>query len=321
MTLDPSAPVSKVLVHDSLDEHARKIKQYCEDQQLITVKASENNILDVLKSYVDLGGVFLSEDINGIKGEGIRIGQEIHKIRPELPIFLRLESSSTNLDEALDKVFCASYTIDNIDKLKQTIDQHIFCNDYPNALLRGIEEITRDSLYHFFDCASIEVSAPYLVKDRIIFGELFSLIPIESCWCKGYMTLQSEEANVRKMVKEEKVSNDGIDPDDFRFINDVLSEITNMAWGGIRNRFVSATHPESDITSQVPIIVNHKHKYITFGTNTPQLCFRYTIRGNDDSAFSLYIKFVFNLYWESGKFSENEPSVSDLVTSGELEFF
>ena len=34
---------------------------------------------------------------------------------------------------------------------------------------------------------------PYIVRDRIIFGEVFSLIPLESSWCRGYMMLQTEE--------------------------------------------------------------------------------------------------------------------------------
>lgn len=317
---DTASPVSKVLVHDCSREHEASIKQFCDENQLVAVKSCSNNVLDVLRSYVDLGGVFLSADLDGEPGGGIALGEEIHRIRPELPIFLRINSEAENIEDP-KKAFCATYTIESIDTLKTIINEYIFCTYYPNALIRGIEEITCETLYNFFEGVDISVSAPYLVKDRIIFGELFSLIPVESCWCKGYMTLQSEESNVRTMLKAEKLSEEQDDIENFRVINDVLSEITNMAWGTIRNRFISDNCPVSDVKTQVPIIVNHQHKYITFGTNTPQLCFKYTISRPDNTAFSLYIKFVFNLHWEPDKFSENQPSVNELVTSGELEFF
>ncbi len=320
MTDTTSAPVSKVLVHDCSTEHEAALKAFCEENHLVAVKPSSNNVLDVLRSYVDLGGVFLSEDIEGEPGGGIRLGEEIHRIRPELPIFLRINSDASNINDS-KKSFCATYTIDSIKTLTTIINEYIFCTHYPNVLIRGIEEITCETLHHFFEDAEIHVSAPYLVKDRIIFGELFSLIPVESCWCKGYMTLQSEEANVRKMVRAEKISEESSDVENFRVINDVLSEITNMTWGTIRNRFISEACPVSDVKTEVPIIVNHKHQYITFGTNTPQLCFKYTLSRNDGTSFSLYVKFVFNLHWAPEKFTENLPSVNELVTAGELEFF
>jgi len=317
--------VSKVIVYDCSPTHEARIKIFCESHHLIAVKPQGKGILDVLKSYVDLGAIFLSEDLEGCVGGGIALGQEIHRIRPELPIILRsnLDSKKLMEERSHHKFLCAVYNIDEIETLMQTIDEHIFCTQYPNSLVRGIEEITRTTLHHFFDAVDIEVATPYVVKDRIIFGELFSLIPVESSWCKGYMMLQIEEANIREMVKLEKIVGSDNDLENFRVINDVLSEITNMTWGGIRNRFVAEENSNSEVATQIPIIVNHKNKYITFGTNTPQLCFKYTLTNasNQLKSFTLYHKFVFNLYWKPDRFSENEPSVSDLVSAGELEFF
>ena len=73
----------------------------------------------------------------------------------------------------------------------------------------------------------------------------------------------------------------------------------------------------------MPIIVNHQNKYITFGTDIPQLCFKYTLRqtGGDRKEITLYQKFIFNLSWAPEKFSENQPTVDDLIDTGELEFF
>ncbi len=317
--------VSKVIVYDCSTTHEGRIKQFCETHNLVAVKPQGKGILEVLKSYVDLGAIFLSEDLDGCEGGGLMLGHEIHRIRPELPIILRCNSDANEManDKNISKVFCAIYNINDIDTLVQTLEEHIFCTHYPNNLVRGIEEITRGTLNDFFNNVDIDVATPYVVKDRIIFGELFSLIPVESSWCKGYMMLQIEEANIRDMVKLEKISGPDNDLENFRIINDVLSEITNMTWGGIKNRFVSEDNPRSEISTQVPIIVNHKNKYITFGTNAPQLCFRYTLknRSGNNKSFTLYHKFVFNLYWKPDRFSENEPSVNDLVNAGELDFF
>ncbi len=320
---DSDQTSSKVLVHDCSSEYEKKIKDFCESNHLIPVKSNEEKILDVLKSYVDLGAIFLSEDIDGVAGQGLELGKEVHSIRPELPIFLRRSVNSTiEADEdLLNKAFSAIYTIDEIDSLRDTIDEHIFCTRYPNTLLRGIEQITRDTLSYFFDDMEIEVSTPYVVKDRIIFGELFSLIPMEATWCKGYMMLQMEEVDVTNLVKREVIL--GADEKNFRIVNDVLGEITNMTWGAIKARFITETKPYTDISVQVPIIVNHKHQYITFGTNTPQLCFKYTLKkknGNHPPVV-IYHKFIFNLYWEPEKFCADLPTVDDLIDNGELEFF
>ncbi len=325
--MDEIAPtVSKVLVQDNTPEHLDRIKIFCNNNNLIGVRINDGNIMDVLGSKVDLGAIFLSENTTYSKLNGAELGYEIHKIRPELPIILRRDDGNIidNMDEQQKSVFCAIYDIDEIDILKSVINEHIFSLYYPNALVRGIEELTVETLKHTFDNVEISVSQPYLIKDRIIYGQLFSLMGIESNWCRGYMMLQSDEDNVTNMVKSEMINHK--DYIDFRSINDVLSEITNMIWGGIKARYISDENIEPNkVGTQVPIIVNHQHKYITFGTDIPQLCFKYTlIRKNtngEGDIIALYQKFVFNLNWEPEKFNENQPSVDDLVDTGELEFF
>ena len=38
------------------------------------------------------------------------------------------------------------------------------------------------------------------MRDRIIFGEVFSLIPLESTWCRGYMMMQAEEQPILDLL-------------------------------------------------------------------------------------------------------------------------
>jgi hypothetical protein len=73
--------------------------------------------------------------------------------------------------------------------------------------------------------------------------------------------------------------------------------------------------------TQVPIIINHQRRYISFGSEDPQLCLKYNLIANDKAEpVPIYQRFVFNLSWSPDQFSEN-PSVESLVDSGELEMF
>lgn len=287
----------------------------------MAVKPQESGIMEVLSSNVDLGAIFLCEDSQHEGTHGLALCAKIHAVRPELPIIYRTEDTSS-ADAALSHgVICKSYCIDNIDQLRSTIDEHIFNKHYPNELIRGIKEITTDSLLHLFQGSELEASFPYLIKDRIIYGELFSLIPIESSWCRGYMMLQSDQKHILELIKPGVVQVNA--EDDFRAINDVLSEVTNMIWGGIKNRYISDLDQSQQFSTQVPIIVNHQNKYITFGTSAPQLCFKYILRNASDQGVDVTLlqKFVFNLNWSPEKFCENQPTVDDFIASGELEFF
>jgi len=240
-----------------------------------------------------------------------------------LPIFLRRDRLETldDFSEADRKLFYAAYTAQGIEKLADIVKESIFSLVYPNALVRGITEITKSSLESQFREIALETEAPYIVRDRIIYGELFSLIPLESSWCRGYMMLQTEEQPLMSFVKNEKtyIPADGAG---FRDINNVLGEVTNLIWGAFKNRFVSSEKSNGHLT-QVPIIVNHLHRYISFGSEDPQLCFKYTLVDQKDPSQSIvvYQRFVFNLNWSPDNFAENETSVEDLFDSGELELF
>lgn len=316
-----SSAMCKVILHDKDPDCLIRIKHFCEQNNLIAVKSQTSNIMDILSSNVDLGAVFLAEDSQDDGLKGLALCAKVHAIRPELPIIYR-SADTTKLDhDQTRNLICKSYTIDTIEEIRKTIDEHIFNKHYPNELIRGIKEITTASLSHVFSKTDVETSFPYLIKDRIIYGELFSLIPLESSWCRGYMMLQTDQKHITDLVKPGIIREQS--ERDFRVINDILSEVTNMIWGGIKNRYISDRDQNQHFATQVPIIVNHENKYITFGTDTPQLCFQYILRNHDDPLMDVTIlqKFVFNLNWTPEKFCENQPTVDDLIQSGDLEFF
>lgn len=321
---DQAELVSKVLVLEDQPDCAASIKAFCETSHLVGLKAQAESVMSILRTNLDLGAIFVSENYGGTPGGGLRVGSEIHSIRPELPIFLRRDhtDSLTGLTDVEQRAFATAYHIDEIDgKLGPVINDTLFNLTYPSNLVRGIVEISKAALESQFKGVEVSSEAPFIVRDRIIYGELFTLIPLESNWCRGYMMLQTEEQPLVKFVEEEK-THIVTDEVGFRDINHVLGEVTNLVWGSFKNRFI-AYEPLEGRQSQVPIIVNHLHRYISFGSEDPQLCFKYTLTDTTGEAppLVIYQRFVFNLSWNPEKFKENEALVEDLFESGELEMF
>ena len=246
---------------------------------------------------------------------------KIHTIRPELPIIIRREKEATLVDfpENIKKIYCAAYSTNDMEGLRRIIDQYLFSLEYPNALVRGISEITEAILASQFKYLSISWNAPYIVHDRVIFGEVFSLIPLESAWCRGYMMLQTEEEPILDLLNKYQPSDAEAN---FRTVNSLLGEITNLIWGAFKNRYIGDTAALSGCQVQVPLVVNHKHKYISFGTENPQLCFLYTLTDETNGrAVKVYQRFIFNLSWSPEDFKEVTHDVDEFVDSGELELF
>lgn len=313
--------LSKVLVLDNSPEHSDTIKQFCDENNLVGLKVHKNNLLSILRSNIDLGAILYSENYGDTPEENTEIALMIHSVRGELPLILRRENEARldDLPANLQRVFCAAYVASNMAALRTVIDEYIFCLVYPNALVRGISEITSSVLSsQFKTTASTANETPYIVRDRIIFGEVFSLIPLESTWCRGYMMLQTEEQPILDFLERTRPSSG---THDFRAANSFLGEVTNLIWGSFKNRYIGdAAAAASKI--QVPLIVNHKHKYISFGTDNPQLCFLYTLTDEASGrSVKLYQRFIFNLNWSPEDFKEITCDVDELVDSGELELF
>lgn len=310
--------VAKVLV---LDDESEALRHFCEQANLARIRPQRHGaagVLGVLKSNVDLGGILIGEGYLGDPESTFALAAEIRKQRPELPIFLRRSDESVELGPRVASMFRQSYTLDRLDELSQGLSSHIFSRIYPNSIARGIREISINALSSIFRRFDVDAEAPYLVFDRIIHGEVFTLIGIEADWCRGYMTWQGRADNLNRLVQVEypEVTNS------FREINQYLGELTNLVWGGFKNRFVGSGGDPS--RTQVPIIINTLERFISFGSEDPQLCFKFNLTPKDPAdglaPISLYQRFVFNLSWKPEDFRE-AATVDSLVASGELEMF
>ena len=315
---DAARLVSKVLILEHDPAATERLKSFCEAHDLVGLRAQADTVLAVLKSNVDLGGIFLSEEHAVAEAPGIALATAIPQLRPELPIFLRQRDKAPLAEQDRGAVR-ATYTTDTIDELAPVIAESIFCLVYPNALVRGIREISIGALQALFRDKVVHSEAPHVVRDRIIYGEVFTLIPLESSWCRGYMMLQTQEDAMRAAI--------GLPDDDpsatFRELNNTLGEATNLIWGAFKNRFINYADGPAHLT-QIPIVINHRHKYISFGSQDPQLCLRYTLSDPawpDLAPTQVHQRFIFNLAWSPDDFKENKASVEDLFQSGELELF
>lgn len=320
--------VSKALVLDK-PEHFDKIKQFCDENGLVCLKFNSKNVMTVLRSNIDLGAILLAENYYESIAETIELAHKINVERPELPIILRITTTSNfdNLPEKQKKLFCATYNIDDISPLQKVLDDYIFSMVYPNALVRGISEFTINTLKNLnvllkkHNNFKIITETPYIVRDRIIFGEVCSLIPLESSWCRGYMMLQTQEDSILTFLGQNELKEDE-EPISFRTVNNILGELTNLLWGAFKTHFISFDDTGPSFPSEVPLVINHQHKYISFGSTNPHLCFKYTLVDESKNlSIPIYQWFVFNLYWSPENFKEIKASVDDFMDSGELELF
>ena len=309
----------KVLIYEKDRSTLKELRTFLKENDLIGLRVDSKDILEVLESNIDLGAVFLSDG-----EEGLELGEQIHLIRRELPIFIRINPNS-DAESLPTNTFAGFYYSGQMDKLKEMVGSYLFNTQYPNGLIRGIQEITIDTLQTELNDTVVSCDTPYIVKDRIIFGQVFSLMSLETNWCRGYMMLQTEEASIEKIIRLQKTHlNPDDDPVDFRLVNSVLGEISNRIWGGMKTRYVNESELEDPgYRVQVPIIINHEKRYISFSSDEGQLCLRYRISdaNNNFAPVIIFQKFVFHLNWDPEKFTENEKSIDDFVDSGELELF
>lgn len=316
--------ISKVLGLDEAGSGAEILKVFCHDSGLAPIKPQKRDhasVMAILGSNVDLGGILLYENYGG-PGCGIELARAIHALRPELPIFLRRDAvaSMAGIDTATASVFRCAYTLADLQVLRESIDASLFSRVYPTDLVRNIGSMTRESLQTLFRHCDVDIETPYLVKDKLIYGEVFTMIAIESAWCRGYMMLQASEGQALSLLVPVPAGTAG---HAFRELNSVLGEATNLIWGSFKNKYVASDAVLTAFQTQVPIVINHQRRYISFGSEDPQLCFKYVLKDRecpDAPGVPIYQRFVFNLSWSPESFAEN-PTVESFVESGELELF
>ena len=321
MTTMPTLAAKVLLLEHDADQY-QPLMDFCDELGLIAMARTAHDALATLAQYKDLGGVLLAEDLPCEEGNALQLAMAIHRLRPELPIFLRRTSNRALIDDEARAV-SDPWVSGDIESLRACVERSLFSLRYPPALVTGVVDLTTSALQSMFPHAKIEPDPPYVVHDRIIFGQVSTLIPLESTWCRGYMMLQTEERALRQGLVQ-GYSHEGIGGDlSFRELNHLIGEVTNLIWGSFKNRYIPSQAFATQQT-QVPIVINHEQKYISFGSQDPQLCVRYQLSDPRRPGLPPLIivqRLIFNLWWSAEGFAEYSAVPAPASAAGELEFF
>jgi CheY-like chemotaxis protein len=313
---------AKVLLLDNDPQQQLALSKFCASIGLMPLARTAQQAIEALDEHKDLAGVLLAEDMPCDGADGLHLAQALHASRPELPVFLR-RTTGRELTVTEKQSLTHQWITGDHESLRASIERHIFSLLYPVALVDGIVDLSLTALRSMFPNALIDAESPYVVHDRIIHGEVSTLIALESTWCRGYMMLQTEENALRQGMVQ-GFSFEGVGGDfNFRELNNLLGETTNLIWGAFKNRYIPPAAFANQQT-QVPIVINHAHKYISFGTPDPQLCIRYHLKDvarADVAPLTIVQRFIFNLHWSPEQFAEFSAQSTDAIGTGELDLF
>jgi len=317
---DAPTLAAKVLLLEHDPRHYQTLWDFAQSLGLVVLPRSATDALPTLSQHKDLGGVMLAEDLPCESGSALDLAVAIHRQRPELPIFLR-RTGDTPLAEAQARA--ASHPWTELETLREAVECSLFSLRYPTELVNGVVELTAGAIRSMFPHAQVDNEPPYVVHDRIIFGQVSTLIALESTWCRGYMMLQTEESALRQGMLQ-GFGYEGVGGDlSFRELNHLLGETTNLIWGAFKNRYIPPQAFANEQT-QVPIVINHEQKYISFGSQDPQLCVRYKLSDPRRPGLPPLIivqRLIFNLLWRPDRFTEFANAAEPPRETGELELF
>lgn len=321
MTENMGRVFCKVLVFENDEEHVQTLKEIFKESHLVAFKPK--NIIEALQSDADFGGIFLCQ--TWMESDPDYFGgtlKKIRELRADIPIFFRLNDTKVPLSQA-EQTFC-TLIYDKTDQeiLKTNIEKYLFHWEYPSSFINGVKELTQCSLESMTKNLSIQWDMPYLLKDHGSNADMQSIIYLESTWCRGYMMLQANKQDLIALIKNQNTYQSAEDISN-KSVNSFLSEMTNTIWGEFRIRFIPEEEMQVDTFSktEIPIIVNYKEDYTSFGAGMNQLCIQYQLKDTAGAIAPVIVhqKFIFNLAWKPEKFVEPPEVFDELLEQGSIE--
>jgi hypothetical protein len=318
--------ISNVLVLDGNEDAYGVLKVFCQENQLVGLRASSESVHDVMASNIYFGAILISEeppiseDLNSFD-----LAYQIYLQRPDLPIFLRRYDSSDleDIPAKYQKIFTGAYCLSNLERLKNLVHDQIFNAFYPADLVNGMRDISMVCVENSFIDVEVHSDTPFLVRDKLM-EDFNTLIALESKWCRGYMMLQASKQSVVNFINAGRTQVKASDIND-QDSNTLISNLTNEIWGAIRREFMGyGNELGADVSrTQVPIFINPDNRYISFGASKPQLCYRYHITDRNGVLEPVVIthKLIFNLDWSPEYYEESEKTVDEFIETGDLEMF
>lgn len=317
-----------MLIHDVNQWHLDALRGFCESHDLVGLVAEDTAcIREVLDSNIDLGAIFLCEEADKNEKTGKQIATEIHNERAELPVFIRHDEGtvfSEESDENRGFAWAGSYSAGETKKLEELIQRYIFNRYYPTKVIKDITEQTSAVIRDTLTRVDVECGSPFLISDKIVDGEVMSLMRIESEWCRGYMMLESHEDCIASLINGERINSPSnlAELSGYQRIHATISELTNAVWGKLKVCFMTYAANNLTYRSEVPCVINYKRNFLTFGSDEPTLCFRYKVTDWDKDLKPVYIhqKFAFHLKWAPEKRKQDPEKLQGLINSGKVTF-
>jgi len=280
---------------------------------LDVISIDVDQILNGIENYIDIAMVFFPS-LNEASADIVQAFEYLDYNRPTLPIFFN--DAEGDIESFSDYEHHFFYGIEQ-DNLTEPLNELLYKRVFPQAFIESVIDVTKEAVAHEFITMEFSQTEACLVTESILYGQVFSLIPVESEWYRGYLIQQSTEKEILQMIAEGKtqLSRQQLN---FRDVNIIIGESTNLVWGGLKRKFASGFLGNSDFLMQVPLIVNHKRKYISFGSTEPHLCLSITLKDRESGReVKLIQRLVFHLNWQA----DNCPAISDEQEDGEIEFF
>jgi CheY-specific phosphatase CheX len=310
---------SKVLTFDTDIVILPQLRKIFDANHLTGLRSiGDPSIVDIiLDKNIHLGALFVNND-----GDWLNLSARLKEIRPELPLFLRVEELSDIKDIPKEKswLFDGVFHISEEEKISNLLKNHIFIRDYPIEMIRHIIDFSVKAIKSMIPEGIVHCQSPLMIRDKVIYGEMTSLIPINTDWCRGYMMLQCDTMDLHQILSG--MSNPAFRGTVEEVVPSVISELTNLMWGGFKTVFLKEGFlDENGPDIQVPILVNHKLKNISFGGDIPQLCFEYILKDTIGLKRQTRIvqKFIFNLNWNPDRVAEYD--FQSLVDEGAIILF
>ena len=141
MVMDEKKLSSKVLTFDTDITVLPQLRKIFDANNLTGMRSvGDPSIVDIiLDKNIHLGALFVNN-----QGNWLELSSRLKEIRPELPLFLRIEELSDMSEIPRDKawLFDGIFHISEEEKISKFLNSHIFIRDYPVDMIRRIQEFS-----------------------------------------------------------------------------------------------------------------------------------------------------------------------------------
>ena len=268
-----------------------------------------------------MSGVLFEASSDSVAG----LMADFYALHREIPIFLRGEASALvkGLRSTYPDMIVRTYGECTEDVLSNLVAESIFGRHYPGSMLEHVQETICNVILSHLTDIEVEVGSLLLASDRRVYGERLEVMPIRSSWCRGAMMLESRGSDMMRLIR---LGRTRFSRDVHHIANcteDLLRELMNQISGAFKNKFVPSDFQGHLHQIEVPMTINHREHYVSFGGTQPLLCFKLTLRdshGEEFDAFDLFLRLSFHGFWDEDGYSVNRDDEGG-SDSGVLELF